>query len=1073
MALDAVTKSAPMPAPPERQYSFTDWQVAHPTEPPPGDRLDAEFDRANDAVGDTITWASVSLNTDGTLRDGSVDEGTLQPGLFDSISDGIIADVQPLVDQAQAYANSALNSKTDAESAAADAETQNAAAQMAAGTAVSSATNALTASHAAQDYANAAGASAGDADDSANHAAGDAALAEDWGLVSQAWAEHMPDTIPPNILAVMGITGDHWSSRWWAHKAAGAFGAMSELYLGALPTPPTSTSTGEPIPTGAIYYNTANQTTYVWDGAEWQPLTQPGKGVVSSLVYRATAGQTVFDTHTPDIAGTTYAMQPTTPVEVYVNGVRAIPNMPVGQGDYSVDTTASTVTFVSGLLAGTMVQIDVMIATSDLVPTPGGVMTVALLDFNIDPATSNPGQIDGTRKTFPLAQASTGHATVTVTRAAEVFVVLDGVPQQPDSDYTVSGSNITFSEAPLVGADAWALWYSPAALVPASTYLPLTGGTVTGALTVNGPTTVGGSLGVTGNTTLAGGTLNGTYAGTPTFSGSSVSFTGNVSLAASSTAGWQATGGAFASLDVIGTGTLNGRLKAKGSGAINLVNDNGALVQTQDNTGGTAPANYLIFGNNSTNNAALISTGGTDTNRSIRLTPGGVGSVLTNNTLQITPNKALSGGYVATQSGLVVNSIYSGSSIRAGMLPYNQIAVVTDTAIIPSGSAAALDIETNLNAGLRGSRCALWTNVSQTGGTGNTPANGLNPFYNSIVANFILSKNEGGTGLDASTSWGQTCGLGVQGSLAAGATNWTTIEGVEINTGVATGASVFQHAALNIVHFAGHAVQGVIDHAIGFGDQEGAAPWKVLIGVVNGGLSQYPLDPEGTVFRMGLGGSYWTHPSTARFGFDIRLTGFPTFNTTRAGGAFLSNGFAVDGVGAVQIGTGYLTPGLTGLAVDVKGIVGTGTPTIANGGSGYAVNDVIYDAWGGVYTVTAGSGGVVTGIAVYADANGNQRRPIYPDGTPPANPVVTTTWAAGSGSGLTLNLAWNTTAKALSLQPSGGAVRVAAAAGTLGFYNTTPVAKQTVSGSRGGNAALASLLTALASYGLVTDSTTA
>jgi len=44
--------------------------------------------------------------------------------------------------------------------------------------------------------------------------------------------------------------------------------------------------------------------------------------------------------------------------------------------------------------------------------------------------------------------------------------------------------------------------------------------------------------------------------------------------------------------------------------------------------------------------------------------------------------------------------------------------------------------------------------------------------------------------------------------------------------------------------------------------------------------------------------------------------------------------------------------------------------------------------------------------------------------------------------------------------------------GNVGFYNTTPIAKQTVTGSRGGNAALASLLTALASHGLITNSTT-
>ncbi len=46
-------------------------------------------------------------------------------------------------------------------------------------------------------------------------------------------------------------------------------------------------------------------------------------------------------------------------------------------------------------------------------------------------------------------------------------------------------------------------------------------------------------------------------------------------------------------------------------------------------------------------------------------------------------------------------------------------------------------------------------------------------------------------------------------------------------------------------------------------------------------------------------------------------------------------------------------------------------------------------------------------------------------------------------------------------------------AGTPGFSGAAPVAKPTITGSRGGNAALASLLTALAATGLLTDSTTA
>ena len=43
----------------------------------------------------------------------------------------------------------------------------------------------------------------------------------------------------------------------------------------------------------------------------------------------------------------------------------------------------------------------------------------------------------------------------------------------------------------------------------------------------------------------------------------------------------------------------------------------------------------------------------------------------------------------------------------------------------------------------------------------------------------------------------------------------------------------------------------------------------------------------------------------------------------------------------------------------------------------------------------------------------------------------------------------------------------------IGFWNHAPVVQQTVTGSRGGNAALASLLTALAASGLVVDSSSA
>lgn len=54
----------------------------------------------------------------------------------------------------------------------------------------------------------------------------------------------------------------------------------------------------------------------------------------------------------------------------------------------------------------------------------------------------------------------------------------------------------------------------------------------------------------------------------------------------------------------------------------------------------------------------------------------------------------------------------------------------------------------------------------------------------------------------------------------------------------------------------------------------------------------------------------------------------------------------------------------------------------------------------------------------------------------------------------------------------GGNIGLGSGVSTIGFYGAAPAAKPTITGSRGGNAALASLLTQLATLGLIADSTT-
>lgn len=68
--------------------------------------------------------------------------------------------------------------------------------------------------------------------------------------------------------------------------------------------------------------------------------------------------------------------------------------------------------------------------------------------------------------------------------------------------------------------------------------------------------------------------------------------------------------------------------------------------------------------------------------------------------------------------------------------------------------------------------------------------------------------------------------------------------------------------------------------------------------------------------------------------------------------------------------------------------------------------------------------------------------------------------------GLECRLVFNSSAESILLE---GNVTVAGAGQDLGFYGSSGGGKPTVTGSRGGNAALASLLTELETLGLITD----
>jgi len=276
--------------------------------------------------------------------------------------------------------------------------------------------------------------------------------------------------------------------------------------------------------------------------------------------------------------------------------------------------------------------------------------------------------------------------------------------------------------------------------------------------------------------------------------------------------------------------------------------------------------------------------------------------------------------------------------------------------------------------------------------------------------NTTNAKNQGGTSLTDPS--GSAWGLQVVGLLNNGATFYEGIRGVEIDFGINAGASAASKTGLKIVQqndkvdaanggqfiLLGRDINcSVFLDGINFGSRSDVGwSWSTNTRLLN---------------ASGYGNDYVGQSLKALYGFDAYAVDFS--------GAFLRSygnfgPFIADGSG-VQIGPMRFTPSASGLTIDATGAYGTGIPVIAVAGTGYKVGDLLFYGTGGVARVTAittdGTGGVST-ITV-------SRQPYITTGSPPANPLATTTDYRSVGTGCTLNGNWNTNAKTLTLNPSG------------------------------------------------------
>ena len=436
----------PSIARPQKVYDFTAHARRQPTAPPPGDRIDAQLQNHADAIT-AVQLAVERLQSQQTQpidveaptraliarAERAVEEIQRQAGYAAALSDQAQRQLQRMWAEADRARDAADRAEARLSAAVLEAQSSNAPSpNYAPGQAMPSLGYGAGGFYAGDD-------------------AGAAAVRADYAQVAIEWAEHLPDTIPPNILAINSISGQHWSSRWWALRSANAFGMMAWWYMGAWSGPPPTTPltpTGDPIPPGGMYFDTNLGFMLVWNGSSWVPLAQgAAAATTASLYYHATAGQTVFPLSVADRYGHTFAFNQTHPEGLIglVNGVRLEPTV-----DFTVDTVASSVTFLRPLVANAIVIFDLLTPVAQL--TPGGTVSTVLL---------TPIAPDGVKTNFALTVAHSG-APTNVGKNEELLVVINGVPQRPGNAYNASAASITFVEAPEADAIIFIVWFGPA-----------------------------------------------------------------------------------------------------------------------------------------------------------------------------------------------------------------------------------------------------------------------------------------------------------------------------------------------------------------------------------------------------------------------------------------------------------------------------------------------------------------------------------------------------------------------------------------------------------------------------------
>lgn len=273
--------------------------------------INIELDAAAQSINEIRDNLALIQRDDGALQNGIVTAESLAPSAFDAV----LVEVNLAVTDAQTAATSANNAAVSANTArdtavaAKDtAVTSASAAALNATTATTKATEAAASATASQASATASANSASASQTSrlASEAARDAAQAAQAAAsasqTATATSEANASASAATATAQAGIattqagiaTTQATNAAASATAAAASLDSFDDRYLGSKTTDPTTDNDGNPLITGALYFNSVAGEMRVWAGTFWKATGSSVGGTINTAKYTATAGQTTF-----------------------------------------------------------------------------------------------------------------------------------------------------------------------------------------------------------------------------------------------------------------------------------------------------------------------------------------------------------------------------------------------------------------------------------------------------------------------------------------------------------------------------------------------------------------------------------------------------------------------------------------------------------------------------------------------------------------------------------------------------------------------------------------------------------